>query len=87
MSDTISSDLVCDALSNDSLKGKVMHHSDQGTQYTSSQFHKLFDKNDIICSMSTKGNLWDNVCQESFFGKLKSERIRKRVYNSHDEAW
>ena len=90
MSDTISSDLVCDALSNAldtrSPKGRVMHHSDQGVQYTSSQFHKLLDKNNIICSMSTKGNPWDNACQESFFGKLKSEWIRKRVYNSHAEA-
>jgi len=64
----------------------LMHHSDQGVQYAAEDFQDLLDANGISCSMSRKGNCWDNACMESFFGKLKNEHIRKRIYKTRIEA-
>ena len=52
---------------------QLIIHTDQGSQYTGKAFQqKLVDK-DITCSMSRKGNCWDNACVESFFATLKDE--------------
>lgn len=52
---------------------RLMIHTDQGSQYTGRAFQqKLVDK-EITCSMSRKGNCWDNACVESFFATLKDE--------------
>jgi hypothetical protein len=64
----------------------LLHHSDQGSQYTSEQFQKLMNDNGVQCSMSRSGNVWDNAAMESFFSSLKTERIRSRVYRTRDEA-
>lgn len=64
----------------------LLHHSDQGSQYTSEQFQKLMADNGVTCSMSRSGNVWDNAAMESFFSSLKTERIRGRVYRTRDEA-
>lgn len=45
----------------------LLHHSDQGSQYTSEQFQRLLIDNGITCSMSRAGNVWDNSAMESFF--------------------
>jgi putative transposase len=42
--------------------------------------------NDIACSMSRSGNVWDNAAMESFFSSLKTERIGKKVYRSRNDA-
>ena len=42
----------------------LLHHSDQGSQYTSEQFQRLLADNGIICSMSRAGNVWDNSAAE-----------------------
>lgn len=90
MSDTIDAALVCEALENAlnsrNPDGELLHHSDRGRQYTSGSFQKLLDSSGVKCSMSRKGNPWDNACQESFFGKLKSEWVRNRVYKTRSEA-
>lgn len=65
---------------------RVMHHSDQGSQYTSEDFQKLLADNGIQCSMSRSGNVWDNAAMESFFSTLKTERIRRKTYRSRDAA-
>jgi len=65
---------------------RVMHHSDQGSQYTSEDFQKLLADNGIQCSMSRSGNVWDNAAMESFFSSLKTERIRRKTYRSRDAA-
>lgn len=52
----------------------LLHHSDQGSQYTSEQFQRLLGDNGITCSMSRSGNVWDNAAMESFFSSLKTER-------------
>ena len=63
-----------------------LHHSDQGSQYTSEQFRTLMADHGIDCSMSRSGNVWDNAAMESFFSSLKTERIGRKVYRSRDAA-
>ena len=64
----------------------LLHHSDQGSQYTSEQFQKLIADHGVQCSMSRSGNVWDNAAMESFFSSLKTERIGRKVYRSRDAA-
>ena len=56
----------------------VLHHSDQGSQYTSEQFQLLLKSNGVTCSMSCSGNCWDNAAMESFFSSLKTERVARK---------
>ena len=51
----------------------VLIHSDQGFHYTNAQYRKLLQDNNVIQSMSRKGNCIDNAPMESFFGHLKDE--------------
>ncbi len=64
----------------------LLHHSDQGSQYTSEQFQRLLTDNGIQCSMSRSGNVWDNAAMESFFSSLKTERTSHKHYRWRDEA-
>ena len=64
----------------------LLHHSDQGSQYTSESFQRLMADHGITCSMSRSGNCWDNAAMESFFSSLKIERIRGQVYRTRDQA-
>jgi len=90
MSATMTAQLVADAMMMAIWRrGKpdaLLHHSDQGSQYTSEQFQRLMQDNGVTCSMSRSGNCWDNAAMESFFSSLKIERIRKKVYRSRDQA-
>ena len=51
----------------------LLHHSDRGVHYASHAYQALLAEHDIDCSMSRKGNCWDNACVESFFSTLKRE--------------
>ncbi|NNM74237.1 IS3 family transposase [Enterovirga aerilata] len=64
----------------------LLHHSDQGSQYTSEPFQRLMVEHGIVCSMSRSGNVWDNAAMESFFSSLKTERTARRTYRTRDEA-
>jgi putative transposase len=64
----------------------VLHHSDQGSQYTSDDFQRQLAEHGIACSMSRRGNCWDNAATESFFSTLKTERTERRAYRTRDEA-
>ena len=90
MSDTMTAQLVTDALIMAIWRrGKpdaLLHHSDQGSQYTSEQFQRLMTDNGVTCSMSRSGNVWDNAAMESFFSSLKTERIGKKVYRTRAQA-
>ena len=90
MSATMTAQLVTDALIMAIWRrGKpdaLLHHSDQGSQYTSEQFQRLMADNGVTCSMSRSGNCWDNAAMESFFSSLKNERIGKKVYRSRAQA-
>src|SRR5487761_2521771 len=67
-------------------KAAVLHHSDQGSQYTSESFQQLLTDQGIVCSMSRRGDCWDNAAMESFFSTLKMERVYRRRYATRDEA-
>jgi putative transposase len=64
----------------------LLHHSDQGSQYTSEQVQRLMADHGITCSMSRSGNVWDNAAMESFFSSLKTERTARKVYRTRDDA-
>ena len=66
--------------------GALIHHSDRGAQYTSDDFRDELDKHGIQCSMSGRGNCYDNAVVESFFGLLKRERVNRVRYRTRDEA-
>lgn len=65
---------------------ELLHHSDQGSQYTSDQFQRLMADQGVACSMSRSGNVWDNAAMESFFSSLKIERTARKTYRTRDEA-
>ena len=64
----------------------LLHHSDQGSQYTSEAFQRLLRDLGVTCSMSRSGNVWDNAVMESFFSTLKTERTNRRHYATRDAA-
>ena len=67
-------------------KDSVIIHSDQGSQFGSDEFNRWCKDNRLSPSMSRRGNCWDKAVTESFFSNLKSERIKKRIYNTRAEA-
>ena len=90
MSATMAAQLVADALMmaiwRRGRPDALLHHSDQGSQYSSEQFQKLLADHGVICSMSRSGNVWDNAAMESFFSSLKTERTARKVYRTRDQA-
>ena len=64
----------------------LMIHSDQGSQFTGHDWQDFLKANGIECSMSRRGNCHDNAVAESFFQLLKRERIRRKIYTTHDDA-
>ncbi len=90
MSRWISRHLAIDAL-NMAMSQRVpqstlIHHSDRGSQYTSDDFRDELEKHSIQCSMSARGNCYDNAVVESFFGLMKRERVNRTRYLTRDEA-
>jgi putative transposase len=63
----------------------LMHHSDRGSQYASNAYQELLRDNGMVCSMSRKGNCWDNAVAESFFATLKKELIRNTRFRTRNE--
>lgn len=68
------------------LAGPLLCHSDRGSQYASGAYQGLLRAHDLTCSMSRKGNCWDNAVVESFFSTLKRELVHHRSYRSREEA-
>lgn len=64
----------------------LIHHSDRGAQYTSDDFRNMLDEHGIQCSMSARGNCYDNAVIESFFGVLKRECLNRARFRTRDEA-
>jgi transposase InsO family protein len=64
----------------------LIHHSDQGSQYTASEYQQLLEDWEIEVSMNGVGTWYDNAPMESFFGTLKSEWVHHRAYRTRDEA-
>jgi len=64
------------------LSADLLLHSDRGSQYASELYQLLLLKNGILCSMSGKGNCWDNAVMESFHRTLKVELICQHTYET-----
>jgi len=90
VADHMRADLVCQALrqavGNRKPYAGLIHHSDRGVQYASGDYQNLLDVYGITCSMSGKGNCYDNAMMESFMGTLKVERVHGSDWGDHDEA-
>jgi transposase InsO family protein len=82
--------LIIDALAMALLQRKppqgVIHHSDRGSQYCSAVYQALLSKHGFICSMSGKGNCYDNAVMESFYHTLKVELIYGHRYRTRGKA-
>ncbi len=64
----------------------LLHHSDRGSQYASQAYRGLLEGRGITCSMSRRGDCWDNAVVESFFGTLKTELIHRHPWPSRRRA-
>jgi transposase InsO family protein len=64
----------------------LLHHTDRGSQYASADYQNILKEHGMVCSMSRKGNCYDNAVAESFFGRLKSEWVNHHRYLSRSEA-
>lgn len=90
MAPTMPASLVCTALQmaialRNPPAGLIVH-SDRGSQYASTDYQALLQRHGLVCSMSRKGNCWDNAVMERFFLNLKMERVWRRDYANQDEA-
>jgi putative transposase len=90
MSNRMKESIVIDALKMALFRRKisstVLLHSDRGSQYASENFQQLLRDHGIDCSMSRKGDCWDNAAMESFFHSLKTECVYHERYLTRDEA-
>jgi putative transposase len=64
----------------------LLHHSDRGSQYASGEFQAMLCRQGIACSMSRKGDCWDNAAVESFFGTLKQELVNRCQFATREIA-
>lgn len=93
MKDTMDKSLVQEALKmaahqrlGSPTQEKLLFHSDRGSQYASSSYREQLKRWGIVCSMSRKGNCWDNAPLESFFATLKKELVHRQKYQNHKQA-
>jgi putative transposase len=90
MADHMKVELVSDALKmalvqRDPPAGLV-HHSDRGVQYCCKEYQDLLKKHRLSCSMSARGNCYDNAAMESFWASLKTERVYQEHYETREQA-
>jgi transposase InsO family protein len=90
MAEHMEADLVGDALTmavarRGPAKG-LLHHSDRGVQYASESYQELLRRGGMTCSMSGKGDCWDNACMESFWATLKTELVNHEHYATRQQA-
>lgn len=64
----------------------LLCHSDRGCQYASGDYQKQLRDAGVVCSMSRKGNCWDNAPMESFFASLKRELVNRASFATREEA-
>lgn len=87
---TMTRELVCDALMmalwRRGFPRGVLCHSDRGSQYCSDDYQKMLKAYGLVCSMSRKGNCWDNAVAESFFHSIKTEMIYSERYATREMA-
>lgn len=82
--------LVCDALTmalwRHRMPKGVIVHSDRGSQYCSAAYQKLFTKHQLVCSMSKKGDCYDNAAMESWNHSFKVEAVHGERFLTRTEA-
>jgi putative transposase len=85
----MTADIVTDALTMAWFRRKpvpgVLHHSDRGSQYASQAFQDKLTEYGMTCSMSRKGNCWDNAPTESWFNSSKNERVHGWHFATREE--
>ena len=90
MSGRMQAELVIEALRMALWRRKpkvgLIHHSDRGSQYAGDDYQRLLRDAGLVCSMSRKGDCWDNAVAERFFGSLKTERTDHGRYSTREEA-
>jgi len=90
MAEHMRTDLVSDALrmalARRSPGEGLLHHSDRGVQYASGDYRHLLQSHGIECSMSGRGDCWDNAVMESFWGTLKTELVNHQRYQTREQA-
>lgn len=90
MAEHMRTDLAADALgmalARRSPGGGLLHHSDRGVQYASEDYQHLLRSHGIECSMSGKGDCYDNAVMESFWGTLKTELVNHERYQTREQA-
>jgi putative transposase len=90
MSERITDDLTLDALDMALARRRpaqgLLHHSDRGSQYASGDYQRVLAQHGIVCSMSRRGNCWDNAVAESFFATLKVELVHDATWNTRAAA-
>jgi transposase InsO family protein len=90
MDSRMTKDLVINALTEACIRRNpdpgLLLHSDRGVQYCCKEYQKEIAHREFICSMSRKGNCWDNAPMESFWGKLKTEWLNGRRFRTRAEA-
>jgi transposase InsO family protein len=74
------------ALSTRQSARALLHHSDRGVQYACDAYRARLAEHGIRCSMSRKGNCWDNAVVESFFASLKTELVHHVDFDDQREA-
>jgi len=74
------------ALSHRDPPSGLIHHSDRGTQYAGHAYQQMLAAHGAVCSMSRKGNCWDNACVESFFSSLKRELPNEHAFEDWREV-
>jgi len=88
--ENIKTELCIKALNNAVKRHKppkgLIHHSDRGVQYCSHEYRALLKKHNMVCSMSRKGNCYDNACAETFFSTIKCEMLYNNKYATREQA-
>ena len=64
----------------------LVHHSDRGSQYASKAYQSALKEHGMICSMSRKGECWDNAPAESVFGRIKEELVYRHKWESQAQV-
>lgn len=83
---SLASNALAMAITQRKPKAGVIHHSDQGVQYTSKAYQQQLKENDMLASVSRKGMPYDNAMVESFFSSLKHELTHHEQFKTLDEA-
>lgn len=90
VSDNLETSLVLEALERAIQTRRpdagLLHHSDRGVQYASVDHRQRLAQHGIECSMSRRGNCWDNACMERFMNSYKNEWVRHRRYATTQEV-